>query len=255
MIKRNKVGILLLALGISCHAFAETDDASYAPQKDPYERFNRIMFAFNEVVDRLILSPVASLYNKVMPKPLSKGVGNFFSNIDNIPTVANDLLQANFYQATSDMWRLMINSTVGLLGFFDIASEMGLEPNSEDLGLTLAQWGYKNSSYIVIPFLGPSTIRDATAWPINYQFLTIYPQINPIRTRYQLYFTGVVAKRADLLHFQNVFEQAAVDKYAFVRDAYLQRRNYLIERNQELGDPYMEKNNKPVESSPPKIDG
>ncbi|OAI47084.1 hypothetical protein AYO45_01500, partial [Gammaproteobacteria bacterium SCGC AG-212-F23] len=163
--------------------------------------------------------------------PVAKCFSNFFGNIDTIPTVLNDLLQLNFYNLANDSWRLVINSTVGIVGFFDVAQHIGLKPNVEDLGLTFARWGWSNSTYLVIPFLGPTTFRDGLAWPINYQYLTIYPRIYPINFRYSLYGFGLVVKRADLLRFQSVFEQAAVDKYVFMRDAYLQRRHYLIERN------------------------
>jgi phospholipid-binding lipoprotein MlaA len=212
--------------------------------KDPYERFNRLVFAFNDVIDNAILQPLAKLYNKIVPKPLNKRISNFYNNIDTVPTVLNDVLQANFYQATSDAWRLIINSTAGILGFFDIGSEIGLEPNTEDFGLTLAQWGYKNSNYLVLPFIGPTTFRDGIGFFINYQYLTIYPYIYPVNERYRLYFLGLVQRRADLAHFQNVMDEAALDKYVFMRDAYMQRRNYLIERNQELSNPYMNKNDK-----------
>ena len=234
----------LIAVGI-VSLFTSTvslgDTARTVNPDDPYEPFNRVMYNFNDFMDRALLKPVATLYNKVMPIPLRKGISNIFNNLDTIPTVANDVLQTNFYQAVSDSWRFGINSTVGLAGFFDLAEDMGLERNSEDLGLTFAQWGWKNSNYLVLPFLGPSSVRDALAWPINYEFLTIYPYVYPIRDRYILYGFGVVSKRAELLRFQNVMEQASLDRYVFMRDAYLQNRSYKIERNKQLGDPYLTK--------------
>jgi phospholipid-binding lipoprotein MlaA len=224
--------------------------------KDPYERFNRLIFAFNEVVDNGILQPLAKLYNKIIPKPLNKGIGNFYNNIDTIPTVLNDVLQGNIYQATNDAWRLAINSTVGILGFFDVGAEIGLEPNNtQDFGLTMAQWGYKNSNYLVLPFLGPTTIRDGIGFLINYQYLTIYPYIYPVNERYRLYLLGIVERRANLLHFQGVMDEAALDKYVFMRDAFMQRRNYLIERNKELGDPYMNKNQEKTSEMTDDADG
>lgn len=216
----------------------------HASNKDPYEKFNRAMFNLNDKLDTYALKPVATLYSKVVPKPIVKGISNIFSNIDTIPTVFNDILQGNLYQATSDAWRFGINTTVGLLGFFDPATSMGLEHNSEDFGLTLAQWGYKNSNYIVLPLFGPSTPRDTIGLPVDYYAFSIYPYITPTRDRYALYGLGVISRRSDLLHFQGVMEQAALDKYVFMRDAYMQRRNYLIQRNKELGDPYLEKNKK-----------
>jgi len=237
--------------GFIAPVYADTDAVDVEnlnTQQDPYERFNRVMFNFNDKVDGAILRPVATIYIKVVPKPVSKALSNFYNNFDTIPTILNDLLQANFYQATSDFWRLTINSTAGILGFFDVASSLGLEENKEDFGLTLARWGYTNSNYLVLPFLGPGTVRDQMGWMINYEYLSLYPYIYPIHTRYQIYFTGVVVRRAELLRYQTVLEQAAIDKYVFIRDAYMQRRNYQIERNKELSDPYLEKEASPAAS-------
>lgn len=220
----------------------DSDQPMLDTKKDPYEPFNRVMYNFNDFLDNAILKPVAKFYNNVMPKPLSKGIKNIYNNIDTVPTVVNDALQGNAYQTANDGWRLVINSTVGLLGFFDVANQMGLEPNQEDFGLTLAQWGYTDSNYLVLPFFGPSTPRDAIGLPVDYYLFSIYPYIKPVIRRNAIYGLGVVARRADLLSFQNVFEQASIDKYAFLRDAYLQRRAYRIQRNKELGDPYLEKN-------------
>ena len=231
---------VVLTILFSCN-LAKAEGAN---TEDPYEHFNRAMFNFNDFLDRVILKPIATLYTQIMPKPLFQGVSNFFANIDTIPVVANDFLQGNFYQATSDAWRLGINSTIGIIGFFDVASRMGLEPNYEDFGLTLAQWGYKDTYYLVLPFFGPSTFRDALGMPVNYYGLSIYPYVHPPIRRYELYAWAVVAKRADYLSYDRVYQQVAIDKYAFMRNAYMQRRAYLIQRNKELGDPYIEKNNK-----------
>jgi phospholipid-binding lipoprotein MlaA len=219
-----------------------TDSVPATNANDPYESFNRVMFHFNDFVDKAALKPAATIYNKILPKPLSKGLNNIFSNIDNITTTINDVLQFNFYQASSDAWRVLINSTVGILGFFDVAQYMGLDQNSEDLGLTFAQWGWTSSDYLVLPFIGPSTVRDGIAWPINYEFLTLYPYINPVGERYAIYGTSILSKRAKLLRFGDVMQQAALDRYVFMRDAYLQNRAYRIERNKQLDDPYLNKN-------------
>ncbi len=246
--KRFKFYAAMIAFSITVcitgNVFAADDEQPLLDtKKDPYEPFNRVMYNFNDFLDNAVLKPVATFYNKLLPKPLNKGIKNFYNNIQNIPTVFNDVLQGNFYQSGSDAWRLILNSTVGILGFFDVATEMGLEPNQEDFGLTLAQWGYKNSNYLVLPFFGPSTPRDAIGLPVDYYAFSIYPYINPIRTRYAIYGLGVIARRADLLSYQNMMDQISIDKYAFLRDAYLQRRAYLIQRNKELGDPYLDKNN------------
>jgi phospholipid-binding lipoprotein MlaA len=220
---------LLLIVFSSVAILATTYSLAATPRvvnpDDPYEPFNRVMFNFNDFIDKALLKPVATAYNKVVPKPLLKGISNIFSNIDNIPTVANDVLQFNFYQAVSDAWRFVINTTVGIGGFFDPAQHIGLEPNYEDLGLTFAQWGWKNSNYLVLPFIGPSTVRDGVAWPINYEYLTIYPYIYPIHTRYTIYGISVVSKRAELLRYNDVMDQVALDRYAFLRNAYFQNSN------------------------------
>lgn len=207
---------------------------------DPYESFNRVMFRFNDFFDRVFLKPLATLYIDIVPRPLVTGIRNFFSNVDTVPTIPNDVLQGNFYQGIRDTWRLLINTTVGLLGFFDPASHIGLGPNKEDFGLTLAQWGYRKSGYLVIPFLGPTTTRDLIGFPVDYYFFSIYPYINPARTRYEIYGLGILSRRAELLSYQNVMDQAAIDRYVFVRDAWMQRRTWLINRNKELGDPYID---------------
>jgi len=131
------------------------EEASY--NKDPLERFNRVMFTFNDNLDFYLIKPVAELYNAVLPKPLNKGIHNFFNNLGEIPTIANDLLQLNLYQMTKDICRLGINTTMGIGGLFDIATRMHLPYFQNDFGLTLARWGYKDSSYLVLPVLGSNT--------------------------------------------------------------------------------------------------
>lgn len=214
------------------------DDAPLVPPapvtQDPYEGFNRAMFSFNEKVDQYFVRPVATFYNTIMPKPLNQGIHNFFNNIGELPTIANDILQLNFYQTMNDVWRLGINSTIGILGFFDVASHMGLDYYANDFGLTLARYGWKNSNYLVLPLFGPSTIRDTVEIPVDYNFFSIYPYVEPQSHRYILYGVGVVDRRAQLLQYQTVFEEAAVDKYIFMRNAYMQRRAHQIEQNAHL---------------------
>lgn len=235
MMKKAIVLIFITLFSTQVFAWNNYQCRCYNP-KDPLEGINRPITKFNDFIDKAILTPVAKSYMVVVPKPIVKGINNVFNNIDNVPTVANDVLQGNIHQAASDSWRLIINSTVGIAGFFDVATSMGLESNAEDLGLTFARWGYKDSAYFVLPFFGPSTIRDAIALPINYQFLTVYPYLRPVNYRYRLYALGVVSRRAELLHLQNVLEQASVDRYAFLRDAYLQHRAYQMQRNINLSN-------------------
>jgi phospholipid-binding lipoprotein MlaA len=205
--------------------------------KDPLEKYNRIVYKINDRLDEYIAKPAAEFYNKIFPRPLNNMVNNFFMNFDTVTTVANDVLQANFYQATSDTWRLFMNTTVGIGGLFDPASSLGLKHNEEDFGLTMAKWGWTDSSYFVIPILGPSTVRDAGGRIVNYE-LSIFPYIKNVFARNALYIWRLLNQRAQLLRFQGVFDQAAIDPYVFSKNAYLQHRNYLIQRNVELNDPY-----------------
>ncbi|OGT45594.1 MAG: hypothetical protein A3E83_04055 [Gammaproteobacteria bacterium RIFCSPHIGHO2_12_FULL_41_20] len=225
------IAFVFLCYSLINAAFAQSTAPSNS--QDPYESLNRPIFYFNDALDQVILKPVAMLYNKVMPKPLNTGVHNFFNNIQNLPTIVNDVLQIRPQQTASDTWRLAINTTVGIGGLFDIATYMGLKQSYNDFGLTLARIGMVNSSYIVVPFFGPGTIRDAVGWPIDYFLFSIYPRIHPLSAQYSLYALGVIDWRAHYLKYNEIIEEAAIDKYAFVRSAYLQRRAYLIEQQKQ----------------------
>jgi len=250
--------IIMLALSMPTYAStpqkntnAKTDTAQKTEKKfnpDPYEKFNRVMFAINEKLDKYLLKPAATLYNKIVPLPINNGVDHFYNNILNVPTILNDLLQFNFYQATADSWRLVINTTVGIVGFFDVATPMGLPYSYEGFGLTMAKWGWENSSYLYIPVFGPETIRDTLALPVDY-FSTPLPYMTSVKARNYLFLMFLVDKRAQLLHFQKVYEEAALDPYIFQRNIYLQRQAYLIKRNKELDDPYKTAENVSIEQS------
>lgn len=215
--------------------------AEPAAPSDPLEKYNRIMFHINDNLDRYIMKPAAELYNKIIPRPLNLGIDNFYHNALGVQLVLNDLFQANFYQATRDTWRFLMDTTVGAGGLFDIGQRIGLEYQPNDFGLTLAKWGYENSSFFVIPVLGPSTIRDTLSMPVNYfSDPTVYFADVEVRNS----ITGVyfLDKRAQLLRFQNVYEEMAIDPYIFQRNAYLQRRAYLVGRLKELDNPYTTQN-------------
>lgn len=202
---------------------------------DPLEHFNRSAFALNMKLDKYILKPLATLYNSIMPKPLNAGIRNFFNNLDTLPTIANDVLQFNFYQMANDAWRFTINSTIGVAGLFDVATQMDLPYYYTDFGITMAKWGWTNSTYLVLPVFGPNTFRDGIEIPVDYYAFSIYPRIHPRGTRYVLYGVGVINRRAQLLQYQSVFEEAAVDKYIFTRNAYLQRRAFQVEQAHHRG--------------------
>jgi phospholipid-binding lipoprotein MlaA len=258
----KKIKYLMMALwllGMNNIALAEemplaADDTQAVIINDPYESFNRVVFNINDFIDRAALKPIATVYKTIVPKPISKAIVNFFANFYTIPTVINDVLQGNLYQATNDAWRFTINTTIGLLGFVDAATYMGLEPNTEDFGLTLARWGYKNSNYLVLPIFGASTVRDGIFGLPVYYFMTPYAYITPMDVNYSIYAVDLTSRRAEILNYQSVFDQVMLDKYSFVRNAYLQRRAYQIQRNTELGNPYLEKNGASIEKKQVKLE-
>lgn len=194
--------------------------------EDPYEGFNRGMYTFNRGLDKVILKPVAKTYDFVLPPPVKKGVSNFFSNIGDVMNVPNDILQFNMDHTTNDVIRVVINSTIGILGIFDPATKFGLQKHYQDFGLTLAKWGCKDAPYLMLPFFGPSTLRDAPAMLVDYAFdPTSY--VSPDGWKYALKGTRVIDKRVQLLKGDKLVDQA-FDPYVLIRDAYLQRRTYLI---------------------------
>lgn len=194
---------------------------------DPYEPINRKIHSFNMVFDKIILKPPARLFKAVVPRPVRRSINNFYDNIYLIPTVANDLLQGQWRAASDDAGRFVINSTLGVGGLFDVATNYHLPLHKNDLGLTFAKWGDKKSPYIVIPFLGPSTIRDGMAAVFEYTLLTPYPYISDDAVLYGLLGLRYIDLRSQFLETERLFDEA-LDKYSFLRDAYLQNRHYQI---------------------------
>ena len=192
---------------------------------DPLESFNRGVYQFNDTVDRAIAKPVAQGYNAVMPLPGKIMVSNFFSNLDDVIITANDLLQFKFAQAASDGARFLFNSTFGIFGLFDVAHR--LEKHNEDFGQTLGYWGIGSGPYLVLPILGPSTVRDGVGLYADSRPSRLR-HVDHIRTRNQLYLTKAVNRRAQLLDQEKVLDTAALDRYEFIRDAYLLRRQSLV---------------------------
>ncbi len=220
------VGILVMVAGCASKKFIPT-----SPQ-DPYENFNRRVFAFNMAVDRAFMRPIARVYDYILPWPAKQGAGNFFANIGSTSIVANELLQLHFSQAVAEMARIVINTTVGIGGLFDVASRLGLEQDTEDFGLTLGVWGSRDTPYLVLPFLGPSTLRDAVGTPVDYLLFSIWPHIKSNTLRYSLTAGNLLQRRAKLLAGDEVIDQS-FDPYIFMRDAYLQRRDYLVRESKE----------------------
>ena len=201
--------------------------ASSGNPKDPIEGFNRAMFAFNEGLDTAIVKPVATGYEAVLPSPIRTGVTNFFGNIDDLFIGVNNLLQGKIPEAFGDFGRVLINTTVGLLGVLDIASDAGLEKHDEDFGQTFGRWGVGNGAYVVIPVFGPRTVRDTVGLVLDVQADPVANH-RPKGERNAALVLRMVNDRANLLPADKVVEEAALDKYSYVRDAYLQRRRNLI---------------------------
>lgn len=193
---------------------------------DPLENFNRSIYKFNDTFDTYLFRPVAKGYDYVAPDPVKRGISNFFFNFTAVNTIVNDLLQAKFKEAANDTGRFLVNSTVGVLGFFDVARHMGFEKRTEDFGQTLAVWGIENPAYLVIPFLGPSTLRDGPAKFVDH-FLSPYPYIEGDTARYALFAADKIQFRASLLDIDETVGQQ-LDPYTYVRDIYLEDRTKAI---------------------------
>ncbi len=195
--------------------------------RDPVEGFNRAMFAFNDGIDKAIIKPVAQGYEAALPSPVRTGVSNFFGNIDDIFIAANNLLQGKVPEALSDVGRVLINSTVGLLGVIDVASEAGLEKHDEDFGQTFGRWGVGDGAYLVLPLFGPRTLRDTFGLVLDVKADPV-SQLSDVSPRNTLTVTRGIDERARLLSTDKIVEEAALDRYSYIRDAYLQRRRSKI---------------------------
>lgn len=211
--------LLLAALSLAgCASMSE---------KDPYEKFNRSMFTFNDAVDRNALKPAATAYKAVLPSFVQTGVNNFFSNLSDVWSSANNLMQGKGERGLSDITRVLINSTFGLGGVIDIASDAGLARHNEDFGQTLGYWGVPSGPYVMLPILGPSTLRDTAGLPVD---IAADPWGYGISSRARNIGTvvRVVDQRAVLLDATNLLEEAALDRYEFIRDGYLQQRKSKV---------------------------
>jgi len=201
--------------------------ATYNNPQDPFEHFNRGVYRFNDTLDRAIVKPVAKGYNAVMPEPAKMMVSNFFFNLNDVNVAINDLLQLKIRQAVSDSGRILVNSTVGMLGLVDVASVVGLERHNEDFGQTLGYWGIHSGPYLMLPLLGPSSVRDGAGLYVDSSAGTFHMERHVDR-RNQLYAANFLDERVRLLSRETVLDEAMIDRYSFIRDAYLQRRQNLV---------------------------
>lgn len=218
----SKLRALLIALLISGLAGCASVD-EYSDERDPVESFNRVMYSFNDSLDQAVIMPLSKGYKAITPAPVDKGISNFFNNLADVGSAINNLLQFKLERAVSDAGRVLVNSTIGLLGFMDVASNMNMQKYGEDFGQTLGTWGAGPGPYIVLPVLGPSSTRDTIGIVVDwYTDPVTYVKGNSWRN--SLVGLRAVDQRADLLGASRILEEAALDPYEFSRDAYLQKR-------------------------------
>ncbi len=215
------VSLCMLLLSTAC----AVDPQALA--KDPYESANRHVFAFNEGLDANVLKPSAQAYDAVMPRPVQNAVDNFTNNIKDVWSLTNLILQGQGASATYELMRIGINTTLGLAGLVDVATDLRLDRHNEDLGQTLAVWGLPNGAYLVVPVFGPSTVRDAASLPFDQYVMpaSLFREASDINA---MRAVQVLNTRSKYLAAGDLLDDAALDKYAFMRDAYLQRRRNLI---------------------------
>ncbi len=198
-----------------------------ANPKDPLEPFNRGVYKFNDTVDRNVLKPVASTYKEVVPELVRRGVTNFFNNLEDVWSFVNNVLQLKGEASADSFFRVAVNTFFGLGGVLDVASEMKIRRHSEDFGQTLGYWGVGPGPYVVLPLLGPSTLRDSVALPVEFRG-NIVSQSDNIPVRNTLIVTRIVGIRANLLKAGDLVDESALDNYTFVRDGFLQRRRNAV---------------------------
>lgn len=196
-------------------------------ERDPWEGFNRGVYSFNEGMDTILFDPIGKAYNFIMPDILDNGVSNFFSNVAQVPVIANDILQFKFGQAVNDTLRLVVNSTLGLLGFFDVSTDLGLPSSKADFGQTLAYWGVDSGPYLVIPFFGPATVRHAIGYAADAALNPMF-YIEDDLTKAGLLSLNFVDVKSDLLSATDLIGEAALDEYEFIKNAYFEKRNSKI---------------------------
>jgi phospholipid-binding lipoprotein MlaA len=214
---------LLVLLLLACAHFTISEESQ---KVDPLEGINRVFYELNfNLLDPVIIKPIAIIYDQTTPKPVRRVLRNFFSNLDEVPSLVNNALQGKLGQAGNNAGRFLINTTIGLGGFFDVAKKAGLQPGEdEDFGQTLAVWGIPAGPYLMLPFFGPSTLRDA---PSNFvdSLFDPFSYNNQLSVRVAIKGIDLIALRADLLGIDDVISG---DEYLFIRDVYLQNREYVV---------------------------
>lgn len=215
------------AVALACTLLQGCASGPQANPADPLEPFNRSIYSFNEGLDRAVLKPVATAYQNVTPSPVRTGVTNFFENLSDAWSFVNNVLQAKPVEATNTLFRFTTNTFWGLGGIFDVASDLKIPKHREDFGQTLGTWGLASGPYVVLPLFGPSSVRDSAGLLVDRQG-SLLSQTDSVAARNSLTGLNLVDTRANLLEAGNLLDQAALDKYAFIRDAYLQRRQSQV---------------------------
>ena len=232
---RAALGIVYLASVSACVTLPP--NSQRVPQ-DPWESWNRGVYRVNDKLDRAIAKPVAKTYVRFVPKPIQTGVSNFFDNLDTPTVMINDALQGKFMAAVNDLGRFLLNSTVGLAGILDPATPAGLAHNNEDFGQTLGKWGVHPGPFLELPIFGPSDIRDASGRVVD-SYTNPRQYIKNVTVKYSLYLPSLVNTRAHLLPLDETLKNV-YDPYAFIRDAYLQRRAYLVSDGKVTEEPLVD---------------
>jgi phospholipid-binding lipoprotein MlaA len=229
LINKKLIKKLLILSVIVMTGCATTQQNERVAKVDPFEPMNRAVFSFNEVADDYVIKPIAEVYKFVLPEFARTGVTNFFSNINDVLIGANNLLQGKPAETANDIGRFLINSTIGVLGLFDVATDMGLDKNREDFGQTLGVWGVPDGPYVMLPFFGASNVRDSVGFVVDIEtdFILNSNKLNRDQKTSSTVLR-VINRRADLLDAGQLLEDAAFDKYSFVRDGYIQRRRNQI---------------------------
>lgn len=217
----------VLAGALVMLAFSGCASVPNPDPRDPFESFNRGVYSFNEGLDTVVLTPVATAYRNVTPALVRSGVSNFFGNLEDAWSFVNSLLQGKLRPAVDNFFRFGVNSTFGILGLFDVASEMQIDRHSEDFGQTLGSWGFGPGPYLVLPVFGPSSLRDALALPVDWKG-DLVGHVDDVATRNGLRVLNLIDTRASLLGVSSSLDEITFDKYSFMRDAFLQRRRNAV---------------------------
>jgi phospholipid-binding lipoprotein MlaA len=246
---RHARAVLGVALALSASACVTLPPNSPRAPQDPWESWNRGVYKVNDALDRSIAKPVARGYVRVVPKPIRTGVNNFFDNLETPTVMINDALQGKFLASLNDLGRFLLNSTVGLAGLLDPATPAGLNHNNEDFGQTLGHWGVHPGPFVELPLLGPSDIRDASGKLVD-TYTNPRAYIRNKYIKYGLYLPALVNARVNLLPLDETL-QHVYDPYAFVRDAYLQRRAYLVSDGKVSEEPLVDPDADAPDAPPP----